>query len=50
MDYSAQGSVSEELRDAIQREVRAELYEKLAEQNKALGGKVGTWVCACVCV
>ena len=32
--------MSEELREAIKREVRSELYDKLAEQNKALGGKV----------
>ena len=45
---SAQGVVSEELRDAIKREVRSELYEKMAEQNKALGGKVRTGVWTCV--
>lgn len=38
--HSAEGAVSEELREAIKREVRTELYEKLAEQNKGSGGKV----------
>lgn len=37
---SAQGTVSEEVMAAIQREVRAELYEKLADQNKGSSGKV----------
>lgn len=39
---STQGAVSEEVMAAIQQEVRSELYEKLANQNKGNSGKART--------
>ena len=36
--YSTKAVVSEDIREIIKREVRAEVYEKIAEQNKAAQG------------